>query len=412
MLNSGDIGFMIIAATYVFLMTPGLAFFYGGLAQRKNVLNTMMMSVAFMGLSSVLWVLCGYSLSFSGDLGGVIGNLKWFAFNGVGAEAGPYSDNIPNMGFALFQMMFAIITPSLITGAVAGRMKFKAIFLFVFLWQFVVYYPMAHMVWGGGFLAQIGSIDFAGGNVVHISSGVSGLVLAILIGKRKGIEKRSVVPHNIPFVVLGASLLLFGWFGFNAGSSLKADGLAIHAFMTTAVAAASGMLSWMLMDVWKINKPTLVGSVTGLVVGLVAITPGAGFVPIWSAVIIGFVGSPICYFMISKAKQYFGYDDALDAFGCHGIGGIWGGIATGLFAQTSINDVARWNGVFFGDTNLLIAQIISILLTIVVAVIGTLICIGVVRLFTPLRVDKRDEQMGLDMSEHNETAYPSFNGLE
>ena len=401
MLNSGDIGFMIIAATYVFLMTPGLAFFYGGLAQRKNVLNTMMMSVAFMGLSSVLWVLCGYSLSFSGDLGGVIGNLKWFAFNGVGAEAGPYSDNIPNMGFALFQMMFAIITPSLITGAVAGRMKFKAIFLFVFLWQFVVYYPMAHMVWGGGFLAQIGSIDFAGGNVVHISSGVSGLVLAILIGKRKGIEKRSVVPHNIPFVVLGASLLLFGWFGFNAGSSLKADGLAIHAFMTTAVAAASGMLSWMLMDVWKINKPTLVGSVTGLVVGLVAITPGAGFVPIWSAVIIGFVGSPICYFMISKAKQYFGYDDALDAFGCHGIGGIWGGIATGLFAQTSINDVARWNGLFFGDTNLLIAQIISILLTIVV-----------VRLFTPLRVDKRDEQMGLDMSEHNETAYPSFNGLE
>ena len=220
MLNSGDIGFMIIAATYVFLMTPGLAFFYGGLAQRKNVLNTMMMSVAFMGLSSVLWVLCGYSLSFSGDLGGVIGNLKWFAFNGVGAEAGPYSDNIPNMGFALFQMMFAIITPSLITGAVAGRMKFKAIFLFVFLWQFVVYYPMAHMVWGGGFLAQIGSIDFAGGNVVHISSGVSGLVLAILIGKRKGIEKRSVVPHNIPFVVLGASLLWFGWFGFNAGSAL------------------------------------------------------------------------------------------------------------------------------------------------------------------------------------------------
>lgn len=251
MLNSGDIGFMIIAATYVFLMTPGLAFFYGGLAQRKNVLNTMMMSVAFMGLSSVLWVLCGYSLSFSGDLGGVIGNLKWFAFNGVGAEAGPYSDNIPNMGFALFQMMFAIITPSLITGAVAGRMKFKAIFLFVFLWQFVVYYPMAHMVWGGGFLAQIGSIDFAGGNVVHISSGVSGLVLAILIGKRKGIEKRSVVPHNIPFVVLGASLLWFGWFGFNAGSALAADGLALHAFTTTNTSAACAMLSWMIIDISK-----------------------------------------------------------------------------------------------------------------------------------------------------------------
>ena len=324
MLNSGDIGFMIIAATYVFLMTPGLAFFYGGLAQRKNVLNTMMMSVAFMGLSSVLWVLCGYSLSFSGDLGGVIGNLKWFAFNGVGAEAGPYSGNIPNMGFALFQMMFAIITPSLITGAVAGRMKFKAIFLFVFLWQFVVYYPMAHMVWGGGFLAQIGSIDFAGGNVVHISSGVSGLVLAILIGKRKGIEKRSVVPHNIPFVVLGASLLWFGWFGFNAGSALAADGLALH------------------------------------------------------------------------------------AFGCHGIGGIWGGIATGLFAQTSINPVAKWDGLVFGDYHLFVAQVLSILVTIAVAVVGTLICVGIVRLFTKLRVDENSENVGLDDSEHGERAYSAI----
>ena len=413
MVNSGDTGFVLICAAFVFFMTPGLALFYGGLGRRKNVVNTMLSSLFLVGVSIVLWVLVGYSLSFSGNIGGVIGNLDWIGMKGVGMEAGPYSDNIPNLAFAAFQMMFAIITPALITGAVAGRMKFKALFIFIIVWSTIVYYPMAHMVWGlGGFLAEIGSVDFAGGNVVHISSGVSALVLCIILGKRKDYDHAKYRIHNIPFVVLGASLLLFGWFGFNAGSSLKADGLAIHAFMTTAVAAASGMLSWMLMDVWKINKPTLVGSVTGLVVGLVAITPGAGFVPIWSAVIIGFVGSPICYFMISKAKQYFGYDDALDAFGCHGIGGIWGGIATGLFAQTSINDVARWNGLFFGDTNLLIAQIISILLTIVVAVIGTLICIGVVRLFTPLRVDKRDEQMGLDMSEHNETAYPSFNGLE
>ena len=408
MLNSGDIGFMIIAATYVFLMTPGLAFFYGGLAQRKNVLNTMMMSVAFMGLSSVLWVLCGYSLSFSGDLGGVIGNLKWFAFNGVGAEAGPYSDNIPNMGFALFQMMFAIITPSLITGAVAGRMKFKAIFLFVFLWQFVVYYPMAHMVWGGGFLAQIGSIDFAGGNVVHISSGVSGLVLAILIGKRKGIEKRSVVPHNIPFVVLGASLLWFGWFGFNAGSALAADGLAFHAFTTTNTSAACAMLSWMIIDIIKGGKPTVVGACTGGVIGLVAITPGAGFVPIWASFIIGALVSPICYFALSVLKPKFGYDDALDAFGCHGIGGIWGGIATGLFAQTSINPVAKWDGLVFGDYHLFVAQVLSILVTIAVAVVGTLICVGIVRLFTKLRVDENSENVGLDDSEHGERAYSAI----
>ena len=412
MLNSGDIGFMIIAATYVFLMTPGLAFFYGGLAQRKNVLNTMMMSVAFMGLSSVLWVLCGYSLSFSGDLGGVIGNLKWFAFNGVGAEAGPYSDNIPNMGFALFQMMFAIITPSLITGAVAGRMKFKAIFLFVFLWQFVVYYPMAHMVWGGGFLAQIGSIDFAGGNVVHISSGVSGLVLAILIGKRKGIEKRSVVPHNIPFVVLGASLLWFGWFGFNAGSALAADGLAAHAFMTSAISAAAALLSWMFIDVVKEGKPTLVGASTGLVVGLVAITPGAGFVPIWSAFIIGALVSPICYFGVALIKKKLKIDDALDAFGCHGIGGIWGGIATGIFAQKSINSTAKWDGLVFGDYRLFLAQLEGILITIVIAVVGTLLCVAVVRIFTPLRVSLKEEQLGLDVTQHGENAYPSFNGLD
>lgn len=413
MIDTGDTGFMIICSALVLLMTPGLAFFYGGMVRRKNVVNTMMTSIFVIGIATVMWVLFGYSLTFGNDHLGVIGDLSHLGLVGLTGKVGGYASTIPDLGFAMFQMMFAIITPALITGAVAGRMKFKALFLFIIFWSTIVYYPMAHMVWGiGGFLAKIGSVDFAGGNVVHISSGVSALVLCLVLGKRKDYGKANYRIHNIPFVVLGASLLLFGWFGFNAGSALKADGLAIHAFATTAISAASGMLSWMMMDVLMAEKPTLVGCVTGLVVGLVAITPGAGFVPIWSSLIIGFVRSPICYFMISKVKQKFGYDDALDAFGCHGIGGVWGGLATGLFTQTSINSVAKWNGLFFGDTHLFIVQVISILVTIVVAVVGTLICIALVRLFTPLRVEKRDEQVGLDLSEHNETAYPSFNGLD
>ena len=413
MIDTGDTGFMMICSALVLLMTPGLAFFYGGMVRRKNVVNTMMTSIFVIGIATVMWVLFGYSLAFGTDHLGIIGDLSHLGFVGLTGKVGKYASTIPDLGFAMFQMMFAIITPALITGAVAGRMKFKALFLFIIFWSTIVYYPMAHMVWGiGGFLAKIGSVDFAGGNVVHISSGVSALVLCLILGKRKDYGKANYRIHNIPFVVLGASLLLFGWFGFNAGSALKADGLAIHAFATTAISAASGMLSWMLMDILMAEKPTLVGCVTGLVVGLVAITPGAGFVPVWASLIIGFVGSPICYFMISKVKQKFGYDDALDAFGCHGIGGVWGGLATGLFTQTSINSVAKWNGLFFGDTHLFIVQVISILVTIVVAVVGTLICIGLVRLFTPLRVEKRDEQVGLDLSEHNETAYPSFNGLD
>lgn len=413
MIDTGDTGFMMICSALVLLMTPGLAFFYGGMVRRKNVVNTMMTSIFVIGIATVMWVLFGYSLAFGNDHLGIIGDLSYLGLVGLTGKVGEYASTIPDLGFAMFQMMFAIITPALITGAVAGRMKFKALFLFIVFWSTIVYYPMAHMVWGiGGFLAKIGSVDFAGGNVVHISSGVSALVLCLVLGKRKDYGKANYRIHNIPFVVLGASLLLFGWFGFNAGSALKADGLAIHAFATTAISAASGMLSWMLMDILMAEKPTLVGCVTGLVVGLVAITPGAGFVPVWAALIIGFVGSPICYFMISKVKQKFGYDDALDAFGCHGIGGVWGGLATGLFAQTSINSVAKWNGLFFGDIHLFIVQVISILVTIIVAVVGTLICIGLVRLFTPLRVEKRDEQVGLDLSEHNETAYPSFNGLD
>ena len=403
----------MICAAFVFLMTPGLAFFYGGLVRRKNVVNTMMACVAIMGLSVVMWALFGYSLAFGGDHAGIIGDLRWFGLNGVGMEAGPYSDTLPHLVFCMFQMMFAMITPALITGSLVGRMRFKALFLFILLWSILVYYPMAHMVWGsGGFLAAIGSVDFAGGNVVHISSGVSALVLAILLGRRRGYEHTTYRIHNIPFVVLGASLLWFGWFGFNAGSALKADGLAAHAFMTSAISAAAALLSWMVIDVIKTGKPTLVGASTGLVVGLVAITPGAGFVPIWSSFLIGILVSPICYFGVALVKKKLKIDDALDAFGCHGIGGIWGGIATGLFGQSSINSVARWDGLVYGDIRLFAAQLAGIVITIAVAVIGTLICVAVVRLFTPLRVTTREEQLGLDISQHGENAYPSFNGLD
>lgn len=412
-MNTGNTAFMMICTALVFFMTPGLAFFYGGLVRRKNVCNTMMACVAIMGLSVLLWTMFGYSLSFGGNHAGIIGDFRWAFLNDVGWDAGPYADTIPHLVFAAFQMMFAMITPALITGAVVGRMRFKALFAFIALWSFLVYYPMAHMVWGeGGFLAAIGSVDFAGGNVVHISSGVSALVLAIYLGRRKGYEKTSYRIHNIPFVVLGASLLWFGWFGFNAGSALAADGLAAHAFMTSAISSAAALVSWMLIDVIKDGKPTLVGASTGLVVGLVAITPGAGFVPIWSSYIIGALVSPICYFTMNFIKHKLKIDDALDAFGCHGIGGVWGGIATGLFAKTSINSVARWDGLVFGNIHLFVAQILSIIITAAVAVVGTLICIGIIRIFTPLRVDQKEEALGLDISQHGENAYPSFNGFD
>lgn len=412
-MNTGNTAFMMICTALVFFMTPGLAFFYGGLVRRKNVCNTMMACVAIMGLSVLLWTMFGYSLSFGGNHAGIIGDFHWAFLNDVGWEAGPYADTIPHLVFAAFQMMFAMITPALITGAVVGRMRFKALFAFIALWSFLVYYPMAHMVWGeGGFLAAIGSVDFAGGNVVHISSGVSALVLATYLGRRKGYEKTSYRIHNIPFVVLGASLLWFGWFGFNAGSALAADGLAAHAFMTSAISSAAALVSWMLIDVIKDGKPTLVGASTGLVVGLVAITPGAGFVPIWSSYIIGALVSPICYFTMNFIKHKLKIDDALDAFGCHGIGGVWGGIATGLFTKTSINSVARWDGLVFGNVHLFVAQVLSIIITAAVAVAGTLICIGIIRIFTPLRVDQKEEALGLDISQHGENAYPSFNGFD
>ena len=412
-INTGDTAFMIISAALVFFMTPGLAFFYGGLVRRKNVGNTMMACVAIMGLSVVMWALFGYSLAFGGNHGGIIGDFRWFGLNGVGMEAGAYVDTIPHLVFCAFQMMFAMITPALITGALVGRMKFKALFIFIVLWSVIVYYPLAHMVWGeGGFLAAIGSVDFAGGNVVHISSGVSALVLAIILGRRRGYEVVSYRVHNIPFVVLGAAILWFGWFGFNAGSALGANGLAAHAFMTSAISSACAMLTWMLIDVLENKRPTLVGASTGLVIGLVAITPGAGYVPIWASFIIGALVSPICYFGVKLVKKKLKIDDALDAFGCHGIGGIWGGIATGLFAERSINDAAQWNGLVFGDVRLFGAQLVGIAVSIAIAVVGTLICVGIVKLFTPLRVTAKEEQLGLDMTQHGEEAYPSFNGLD
>lgn len=412
-MNTGDTAFVLISAAFVFLMTPGLAFFYGGLVRRKNVCNTMMACAFIMGLSIVMWILFGYSLAFGTDHGGIIGGFNWLGLHGIGMEAGPYADNIPHLAYIAFQMMFAMITPALITGSVVGRMKFKALFLFIIFWSIIVYYPLAHMVWGsGGFLASIGSVDFAGGNVVHISSGVSGLMLAIILGKRRSFGQMSYRVHNIPFVLLGASLLWFGWFGFNAGSALGANGLAAHAFMTSAVSSAAALLSWMALDVINTGKPTLVGASTGLVVGLVGITPGAGFVPLWAALVIGICVSPICYYTVRLIKNKLKIDDALDAFGCHGIGGIWGGIATGLFAKSSINGVAKWDGLVFGDIHLFLAQLAGVGISIVIAVVGTLICVALVRIFTKLRVEDKEERLGLDQTQHSENAYPSFNGFD
>lgn len=414
-MDSGNIGFVMLCAAFVFFMTPGLSCFYGGLVRRKNAVNTMFTSVVTIATGIVMWMLIGYSLSFGPDHGGVIGDFSWFGLEGVSLTE-PYVEGqgIPNMVFCLFQMMFAVITPALITGSVAGRMKFKSLFVFLVLWSLVVYYPMAHMVWAdGGFLAKIGSVDFAGGNVVHISSGITALTLCILLGKRYDYKRANYKIHNMPMVALGAFILLFGWFGFNAGSALAADGLAAHAFVTTAVSSAAAMLSWMFCDVVINKKPTFVGACTGMVAGLVGITPGAGFVPIWAALIIGLTTSPICFFMISWVKEKFGYDDALDAFGCHGVGGIWGGICTGLFCKVSINDIGQGNGLFFGDTKLFLMQLASIGITIVVSVAGTLICYGITRLVTgKIRVTEREERVGLDRSQHGESAYPSFNGLD
>jgi ammonium transporter, Amt family len=413
-INSGDTTWVLVSSALVLLMTPGLAFFYGGMVRRKNVLNTMMSSYGIMGVASVLWVLLGYTLAFGPDLGGIIGNGTWAGFNGVGAAPNAdYAPTIPAMTFAIFQMMFAVITPALITGAVAERMKFSTQLIFTVAWSILIYYPLAHMMWGtGGWLRSLGALDFAGGNVVHISSGVSGLVAAIILGKRKNHGLSSPTPHNIPFVLLGAGLLWFGWFGFNAGSALTSGGLASHAFLTTNTAAAAAMLSWMLVETIANKKPTALGAATGLVVGLVAITPGAGYVPVWAAIVIGLTVSPLCWLGVGLLKRKMRYDDALDAFGCHGIGGIWGGIATGLFASSAVNPAVTNQGLVFGTGNLMVAQLISIGITIALAGGGTFIILKVIGLFKKLRVTPREESDGLDHSLHGESAYPSFTGLD
>lgn len=404
-METGNIAFILICSGLVFLMTPALAFFYGGLERRKNILNTMMMVICTLGLASILWIAIGYSLSFSGDHL-LVGNLDKVFFNHVSMTKG---DGIPEGLFAAFQMMFALIATAIITGSVVGRMKFSAIFLFIAAWIILVYAPLAHMVWGKGLLDAIGSIDFAGGNVVHISSGISGLVLAYVVGKRREYAQIEYRPHNIPFVVLGAGLLWFGWFGFNAGSALAADGLAIHALLTTNTAAASAMLSWMLIEKLVIGKPTVVGACTGAVVGLVAITPGAGFVSLWSSIIIGFLVSPFCFYFISVIKQKLQLDDALDAFGCHGVGGIFGGIMTGIFADPAVGGKA---GLFYGNVHLFLAQLESIIFTIVFAGLLSFVIISVIKFFMPIRVTDSEEALGMDRIEHDETAYPTFMGLD
>jgi Amt family ammonium transporter len=390
-------------------MTPGLAFFYGGMGRRKNMVNNLMNSASIMGLGIVLYMLVGYSLSFGESGNPFIGSLKNFCLFGINADS--LTRSIPTFAFVAFQMAFALITPAIITGSVAGRMRFKALFLFIALWSVLVYYPLAHMVWGGGLIGNtLGALDFAGGDVVHISSGTTGLVLAILIGKRVDYMQISYRTHSMPFVFLGTALLLFGWFGFNSGSALAANGLAAHAFMTTALAAAAGMLVWILLDIFKTGKSTLIGACTGVIAGLVGITPAAGFVDMWAALIIGLTVSPVCYCGIALIKKVFKIDDALDAFGCHGIGGIWGGILTGVFANPSINGGKP--GLIYGEFAQFFAQIEGILITFAAVVLGTLICVRIVKMLMPLRVERKEELVGLDMSEHGESAYPSFTGLD
>ncbi|MFZ2570861.1 MAG: ammonium transporter [Streptococcus suis] len=410
-MEGSSIAFIVICTGLVFLMTPALAFFYGGLERRKNVISTMMMSVVSLALATVMWFAVGYSLSFSGD-GNLIGDLGHAFFQGVSDSESTRGLTIPDSLFAVFQMMFSIITVGILTGSVAGRMRFKPLLIFIVGWLLLVYYPFAHMVWNEGLLAQWGTIDFAGGDVVHITSGVSGLVLALVVGKRRDFNRLEYRPHNVPFVLLGAGLLWFGWFGFNAGSALAADGLAVHALVTTHLSAAAAMFSWILLEYLKNGKPSLVGASTGLVAGLVAITPGAGFVSTWSAVIIGLLVSPVCFYAIAIVKHKLGYDDALDAFGCHGIGGIFGGIVTGLFTTPELALDPDNIGLIYGNPRLFLVTIAAIVFTIVWSAGMTFVLIKGISFFMPLRVSDREEVIGLDDTEHGETAYPTFMGLD
>ncbi|AHF06106.1 ammonium transporter [Desulfitobacterium metallireducens] len=412
-IDTGDTSFIIISTALVLLMTPGLALFYGGMVRKKNVLSTTMHSFIIMALASVQWVVIGFTLAFGPDQSGFIGALNWLGLSGVGIDPNPdYAATIPFIVFMAFQMMFAIITPALITGSIAERMRFPAFLVFILLWMTFVYDPLAHWVWGvGGFLRTMGALDFAGGTVVHISSGVSGLVAALVLGKRKGYGKEPMAPHQIPMTVLGAGLLWFGWFGFNAGSALGANGLAGIALVTTNTSAAIGALAWMAAEWLHRGKPTVLGAASGAVAGLVAITPGAGFVTPMASILIGLVGGIICYFAVSVLKAKLGYDDALDAFGCHGIGGIWGALATGLFATKTINPAGA-DGLLYGNPTQLGIQALSVVVTIVLAAAATFVILKGVGVFIKLRATDEEEETGLDLSMHGEEAYSDFIGNE
>lgn len=406
MLNSGDIVWVLISTALVMLMTlPGLAFFYGGLVRRKNVLSMIMMSFFVLCLVSLQWIIYGYSLAFGPDHGGLIGGLDWAFLRGVTLQPEPdYAATIPHLLYMAFQMMFAVITPALISGALAERMKFSSYVVFILLWVTFVYDPIAHWVWAkGGWLKTLGVLDFAGGTVVHISSGISALVCALVLGKRRIFDK-ATRPHSIPFTILGGALLWFGWFGFNSGSALQANGVAVMAFIATNTAAAAAGLTWMCID-WRVTgRPTLLGGITGAVAGLVGITPAAGFVGVFSAILIGIASSSVCYLAIIFVKNKLGYDDSLDAFGVHGCGGIVGALFTGLFADKLWNASGE-NGLFFGNPSQLGLQFIGVVIVVAYSALVTYILIKLIDRTLGLRVNEYEEQIGLDLSQHEESAY-------
>lgn len=407
---TGNVAFMFLCTVMVLFMTPGLAFFYGGMVRRKNSLNTMISVISMMGIGMLLWVAFGYSLTFGKDHFGIIGDFSHIFFKDVSFESN--DDSVPDIVTAIFNMMFAVISPAIIYGSLAERMKFSKMIIFDIVWSFLVYYPLAHMAWGGGIFEMMHSIDFAGGNVIHISTGVSGLIACIILGKRRGYGAMSYHPHNIPLFMIGATILWVGWFGFNCGCAGAADKIALIAFVNTAISSAASMIIWMLIEYFILGKCTAMGTITGGIVGLVGITPGAGYVPIWAAFIIGITSAPVCYFMISKIKAKLGYDDALDAFGCHGVGGIWGGIMTGVFSTSSVNPVVPNEGLIFGDYRLFLSQISATALSIAIAVVMTFIIMILLKVTGGIRVAAIEESEGLDSTEHGERAYPAFDGLD
>ncbi len=402
-MDTGDTAWVLAASAMVLLMTPGLAFFYGGLVRRKNATSTIMYSLSCIGIVGVVWVLWGYSLAFgpSWNGWGVVGNLEWFGLKGVSAmEAGPYSDTISHQAFMVFQGMFAIITPALITGAFAGRMKFSSFVIFTVLWVTIVYAPMAHWVWGGGWLGSLGALDFAGGTVVHINAGIAALAAAIIVGKRIGFGEQAMSPHNVPMVVLGAGLLWFGWFGFNAGSALAANGTAVNAFVVTNTATAAALLAWVFMSWIFDGKPSIVGAASGAVAGLVAITPAAGFVGAMPALVIGVGAGVICYWSV-KLLLKLKVDDALAVWGVHGMGGTWGSLATGLFVGIGFGALA--DGVTRGEQ--VVLQLIAIGASWAWAFIATAIILLALKYTIGIRASREEEESGLDVSQHSEAAY-------